>query len=370
MSATTLARAALPIVAIVVFVGALALVIAAAGDSLGFDYLTYEVAARRFLAGGPVYDLSFTHSGPFGLFDYPPPFLLVIAANAALFSPEVATWVWMLAGIAAFVVGVAILPVRRETRWLVLLLAGLMWPFLYAVKLGQVLPFLFLLYAVGWRWVEDDRVVGLVAAIGTATKLQPAIVFVWAALRRRWTALVVGAVALLALALVATIVTGVQTWSDYVTLIRNLAQPVDTPRNFTPGAIALEWGASQTVATATQLVWTVGVIAAVVYAALRLPADRSYLVTVVASQMLSPILWDHYAMLLLLPVAWLLDRRLWWAALVPLVLGLPVVELTPRVAYPICFAVMLVAPLVVGGRGRAASAEGRPAPVAAPGGAG
>ena len=42
--------------------------------------------------------------------------------------------------------------------------------------------------------------------------------------------------------------------------------------------------------------------------ALRLGAAPSYLVAVIASQLLSPILWDHYALLLLLPVAWLVDR--------------------------------------------------------------
>ena len=65
-------------------------------------------------------------------------------------------------------------------------------------------------------------------------------------------------------------------------------------------------------------------------------------------------------MLLLLPVAWLLDRRMWWAALIPLALGLPVVEITPRIAYPICFAIMLVAPIVVGGRDRGTTAEAKP----------
>jgi hypothetical protein len=52
-------------------------------------------------------------------------------------------------------------------------------------------------------------------------------------------------------------------------------------------------------------------------------------------------------MLLLLPVAWLLDRRQRWAALVPLSLALPVVAITPAAAYPICFVVMLLAPLLL-----------------------
>ena len=39
---------------------------------------------------------------------------------------------------------------------------------------------------------------------------------------------------------------------------------------------------------------------------LRRDAESSYVTTVVASQLLSLLLWDHYAMLLLLPLAMLL----------------------------------------------------------------
>jgi hypothetical protein len=41
-------------------------------------------------------------------------------------------------------------------------------------------------------------------------------------------------------------------------------------------------------------------------------------VTIVVSQLLSAPLRDHYAVLLLLPVAWLLARGHRWAALIPL----------------------------------------------------
>jgi hypothetical protein len=40
--------------------------------------------------------------------------------------------------------------------------------------------------------------------------------------------------------------------------------------------------------------------------------------TIVASQLLSPPLRDHYAVLLLLPIAWLMGRGWKWAALIPL----------------------------------------------------
>ena len=70
-------------------------------------------------------------------------------------------------------------------------------------------------------------------------------------------------------------------------------------------------------------------------------ATASYLAVVVASQFISPVLWDHYALILLLPVAWLLHRGLWWAVLVPLATGTLLVGITPPIAYPVVFWVTL-----------------------------
>ena len=53
-------------------------------------------------------------------------------------------WTWISVSIIAFLVGVAILPVSRSVRWWIVLLAGVSFPFVYAVKLGQVGPVLFL----------------------------------------------------------------------------------------------------------------------------------------------------------------------------------------------------------------------------------
>jgi hypothetical protein len=38
----------------------------------------------------------------------------------------------------------------------------------YAVKLGQVGPILFLLFAIGWRWLDEPIRLGVSAALGTA----------------------------------------------------------------------------------------------------------------------------------------------------------------------------------------------------------
>ena len=90
-----LALAALPILAIaclVVVVGAAALAASQAG-TLGFDFLSYDLAVRRFFEGGVLYDQSFEYTGAFGLFYYPPPFVL-LAAPLSVLEPSLASWVF------------------------------------------------------------------------------------------------------------------------------------------------------------------------------------------------------------------------------------------------------------------------------------
>jgi hypothetical protein len=129
------------------------IVASGANGTLGYDYRAYHLAAERFLAGEPMYDPNAGSTGVFGLFFYPPPFAMLLAPLTLL--PEsVAVWAWTglmaLAGVAA----VWLMPVPTRVRWIVLLLAALSWPLVYAIKLGQVGPLVLLLFAVGWRWLD------------------------------------------------------------------------------------------------------------------------------------------------------------------------------------------------------------------------
>ena len=313
-----------------------------AGDTLGYDVLAYHAAAARVLEGKPAYDTSFEAAGGFGLFYYPPTFVPLVLVFGLL-PATAATWAWIAGLGAAFGAGVGCLPVSRQTRWLVVLLAGLSWPFLYALKLGQVGPLLFLAFAAGWRWLDRPAVLGVTGAIGAAIKIQPGLVLVWAVLTRRWAAAAWGAVVLVVLAALATLVAGVQSWSDFLLLVTRVADQVTTPHNFTPGAVAYQLGMPRDAAAVLQWAVMALVVALVVAAALRLRPVPSYLVAVVASQLLSPILWDHYALLLLLPVAWLLDRGRWWAALIPLASSVVLVGVIPPVVYPLAFGATLAA---------------------------
>ena len=189
----------LPALAVVVAVVIVGAVLVSAGPTLGYDTRAYLDAARRLLEGRVIYDTSIDQAGAAGLYYYSPPFTLLAVPFALLPAPlDVVGWTGAL--IAAFLAGVVVLPVSRQVRWLTILLAGLSWPFAYAIKLGQVGPILFLCFAVGWRWMDRPVRLGAATAIGTIVKLQPGILFVWAILTRRWAAVGVGLVVLAAAA--------------------------------------------------------------------------------------------------------------------------------------------------------------------------
>ncbi|HEX5825352.1 MAG TPA: glycosyltransferase family 87 protein [Candidatus Limnocylindrales bacterium] len=364
MGGRALLRAALPIAAILSFIAVSGLIVMAAVSSgtLGFDFQAYHQAASRVLAGERLYDPSVQQTGGFGLFYYPPPFVLTVLP-LALLPVAAATWAWLAISVGMLVGGIALMPVRPTVRWLTMLLAGLSWPVAYALKLGQVGPLLLLLFAIGWRWLDRPVAVGVAGAVGAIVKIQPGLILVWAALTGRWAAAKIGIVAGLVAGILATIVLGgPSVWFDYLALLRNVSDPIATPHNFTPGAVVFQAGLPAGVATAVQAISSVLVVVVVLVAVVRTPASASYMATVIASQLLSPVLWDHYAMLLLLPVAWLLERGRWWAVLIPLVTSaLTLVVTMPPVTYPVLFWLALLAVLAVGLR------EGR-SPVPGPAG--
>jgi len=114
-------------------------------------------------------------------------------------------------------------------------------------------------------------------------------------------------------------VTGLGAWSVYADLLAALSRQLSLANNYAPGAVAHLAGASDSVAAAVQLGSLVLAVAALV-AAWRWISPVGFLqATIVVSQLLSAPLRDHYEVLLLLPVAWLVSRGHKWAAAIPLV---------------------------------------------------
>jgi hypothetical protein len=180
--------------------------------------------------------------------------------------------------------------------------------------------------------------------------MQPGLILLWAFITGRTRAVVYGLVVLGILAVMATLLAGSRAWNDFFELIGRVSDPITTPHNFTPGAIAYQMGVPRETASLIQYACMALALVAFVASAVWLPAVPSYLVAVVASQLLSPILWDHYALLLLLPVAWLIDRGWTWTVLIPLATSvvLVVFGFVPAFVYPAAFGVTLFALLAAG----------------------
>jgi hypothetical protein len=361
---------ALPVLASVAFVLAATAIIWSAGSTLGYDFQAYAHAARRLLDGQPLYDPAVDVAGGFAIYLYPPPFAVAIVP-LALVGGAAAVWAWTGMTILAFLAGVALLPVRPTVRWAILLLGALDWPVLYSIKLGQVGPLLFLLFAIGWRVIDTPArpcpprgrlVLGGVIAIGTLIKVQPGLLVAWAALTARWRTVAAAIAVLVGIAVAATIVTGLGPWFDYPSLLGRVSSPLTTPHNFTPGAIAYQAGLAEGSAAIVEWVAVAVALVAVVVAARTRSAEASYLVAVVVSQLISPLLWDHYAMLLLLPVAWLLERRQWWAIAIPVATSVVLVGVAPAAIYPIVFVASLIGLFLADGREPKPAAAGPGAP--------
>ena len=309
----------MPVGSVALLVGMLALVLASAGNTLGYDYHCYEGAAQALRDGKPMYDIAFSvnvGTCP-GTYTYPPTFAAVLVPWLSL--GGAAAGLWCVAMAACFLAGVALLPVRRDVRWLIVIVAALDWPLLYSVKLGQVEPLLFLGFAAAWRWMDRASVVGGVTAIGALVKVQPALLAVWAIATGRFRAAVVAVVAAVALAAATTLVTGVEAWTTYIELLRDLGGQLTTPHNFAPGAVAHLAGVSDAAAMAIQLASAALAVAALLAAWRYASPELSLQVTIVTSQLISSPLRDHYAVLLLLPTAWLVQRGRTWAVVFPLV---------------------------------------------------
>jgi Glycosyltransferase family 87 len=339
----------LPLLAIIVVVITVGSTLAVAGDTHGYDFRAYYDAVGRILQGQAPYDQSFDIAGAGGLFFYPPTFI-PLALPFGLLTWDVAVWAWTGLMLVAFALALVAMPVSSRTRWWVFLAAGLSWPFVHNIKLGQVGPLLLLLFALAWRYRDRPVVFGFVSGLGAAIKVQPGLLLAWALLRRRWAAAAAGTATLLALALLALLVTGPGAWSDFLGLLTRVSDPIATPQNVTPGAVAWRLGVSRQTAEVIQAATTLTVAIVFVAAALWLPAVASLMVAVVATQLVSPILWDHYAIVLLMPVAWLFDRGHRWALAIPLITPVVLVGTTPYLVYPLVFGVTLVAVVVEGYR--------------------
>jgi hypothetical protein len=218
----------------------------------------------------------------------------------------VADWLATALVLAALVGALWLLEVRDWRVYGVVLL----WPAtIEAIQTANASLPLTLLVAIMWRYREHAVPAGLALGYGIAVKLFLWPVAVWLALVGRVRAAVVAALAAAASLLFLLPFIGI---GEYVRLLRALGDEFEH-ETYTVFALLTDLGAPDTAARAVTVALGIGVLAL----AWR---RRSLGLAIAAALVLSPIVWRHFFVLLLVPLAlsrprfdavWLIPIGLW-----------------------------------------------------------
>ncbi len=285
----------------------------------GFDTLQYWQGGKDVLDGvspypsAAVFATAGDHLDAAGIletfrFSYPAG-AAVAFAPLGLLSFDVAAAIWGTILIASLFAAVWILGVRD---WRVMGVVIGSAPVIDAVRIGTLTPVLLLLLAVAWRWRDRLWVVSCALAAAIAFKLFLLPLVVWLAATRRWMAAGLTGALAGAATLGAWAAIGFDGLTDYPEYLRRLTEIVEV-RGFSLVAFGVEAGLPEGAAEALPFLVGLSLLAGAVVVARRDDGDRrTFSVAVVASMALTPIVWGHYFVLLVAPLA-LARPRLSWA---------------------------------------------------------
>jgi hypothetical protein len=292
-----------------------------------FDLAAYVKAADRLVDTGSLYAADLIADrfspGPADLFYYPPPLGVGMLPLRGLGFGDAAL-LWWVMHVAAMLLACALMPVRPVLRAIAFAVAAFSLAGFKDPLLGNVSTLLLLPLSVAWRWL--DRPLGSLA-LAAAISVRPGtgILLVWQLLRRQWRAAgwtLVGGAALVLLTLPFV---GFDGYRDFLAVLGNLEVPAGLSENRDLGGLVIAFGADTWI---VGLVRAASIVAGVLAILLSLRRDREigYMVTLTASLLLVPLLWDHYLATLVLPAALLAQR--WHPALIllPLLSWLPVLS--------------------------------------------
>lgn len=316
-------------------------------SGFSYDFSAYDLAARRIAGGAQLYPAGVAeayNSGAYAnLYLYAPP-LAVAVLPVTILDPTTAALAWLWLRVGLLVLGCAILPASWRVRSATLGVAGLSFPVLFDLNLGNLSIVLFVLSAVIWRF--RDRPAGSIALAAILTvRYSFAIVLVSWFVRRRWMALGWAIVAGVVIALVTLPFVGIDGWFRYLSTLTGLRDVSSGPHNITLADTLGLLGIGAGLKTILVLTAIAVALAVSVYAGLARDAETSIVVALTASLLFAPFLHPHYLVQLLIPAAFLASRGAWWGLVLPLLGWLPG-EVLPVVAL-----VGTVAPLWVGRRG-------------------
>src|SRR6266511_1320859 len=232
-------------------------------------------------------------------FVYPPPAAFLMAPFGAL-SWSVAVVAFTLSAIAALVLALRLLGIR-DWRCYALALGAL--PMASSLMIGTLSPFLALGAAAAWRYRHRRWAVAAAIVVVVVTKifLWPLVFWLLATRRYRTAATTVGLG--IGTVLISWGILGFDGLRDYPHRLSRVAG-LEHDKSYSPFALFRLLGLSPGSARLAVLALTVAAIGGIVAVARGRDGDRrSFLVALGAGLVASPILWMHYLVLLVVPVA-------------------------------------------------------------------
>ena len=286
-----------------------------------FDLRVFLQAGDDVLDGRSPYRDPETITGPADApYAYPPVLALAVSPLAAV--PERVREVYVPGVLFSLVllfsvVGALLLLDVRD--WRCHLVALLYPPTVEAIEYGAVGPILLLLVALAWRFRDDARVTGAATGGAIVLKLFLWPLVVWLLATRRLAGATVAVAVAVGLAFVSWAVIAFRGLGDYQRLLRRLVD-VEAENSYSLFAILRLAEVPELAARALVVAGGLGLLALAWRVARSGVGDSTtFLLALAAALVLTPILWLHYLVLLVVPIALVRPRfsPLW---LVPLVL--------------------------------------------------
>jgi alpha-1,2-mannosyltransferase len=279
------------------------------GLAVPFDFAIFLNAADDVRSGeSPYVDPDTVSEDAPAPYVYPPLLAIVLIPATAL-PDEVAgsSPVGVLVSLLLVACVVGALLVLDVRDWRCYPVALLYPPTLENIEYGAVGPVLALLVALAWRY--RDRVLAVSAALGGAIVLKVFLwpLLVWLAATRRWAAALGAAAVTVGLALSSWAVIGFRGLGDYPELLRRLSD-VEAENSYSAFAVLVALGLPATLARVLVVVAAAALLVLAWRVARGTGHDgegdrRAFVLALAAGFVLTPILWLHYLVLLVVPIA-------------------------------------------------------------------
>jgi glycosyl transferase family 87 len=273
---------------------------------------SYYPAARRLIDGGNPYAATASQIKHGMAFTYPP-LSAVLLAPFALFGPSLSDHAYMILCLLAVPASVWAAGTRD---WRAYGLPLLWLPVIVGWQGGNVSLLILFLVALAWRWRDRPLRAGLVVAVAISLKTFAWPLGLWLLATRRWRAGICALASGTVINLAAWAIVGFNRIESFLRVSGKLVDG-QWRTGYTMLAVASHLGLTRGIGELLLLAGSAAVALALLDQGLVRRHERGAMVMAVALMLVaSPVVWSHYFVLLLVPVA-LARPRVSWLWLLP-----------------------------------------------------